>query len=260
MSGRRELLSALGLLLGVGVVAAAHVIGGGDLRLLAQPIALCVVFGGTTAALMVSFPWRALKQSVIEAAHAFTRPPAPPDALVPALLVLAQKARRDGVMSLETEIDAAGDPFLARSLSVMTSGVPQELVKQSLEIESRTAAERDDELAEVFEAAAGYAPTLGIVGAVLGLMNVMQHLSAATGIGGGIAAAFVATIYGVGAANLIFLPIATRLRVRARVEALRRELTIDGILALHDRLHPSLLEDRLTGYLRRPATDTRQAA
>jgi chemotaxis protein MotA len=250
---RGELLSAGGLLLGVGVIAAAQVAGGGDLRTLAQPVALFVVFGGTAAALVVSFPWRSLRHAVLAAFRVFRHPPAPPDVLVPTFLRFAQKARRDGLMALESEIDVTSDGFLARALSVTVSGLPPDLVRQTLEIDSRSSADRDEEMAEVFDAAAGYAPTLGIVGAVIGLMGVMGHLSSAGGVGSGIAAAFVATIYGVGAANLIFLPLATRLRVRARVEALRRELMIDGILALHDRLHPSLLEDRLTGFLR-PST------
>jgi chemotaxis protein MotA len=253
-------LSAFGLLLGVAVVAAAHLAGGGDLRLFAQPTALLVVFGGTAAALIVSFPTSTLGRSATAAFRAFTERAATPEALVSTLLQLAHKARREGMMALEADIVRVGDAFLARALALASSGLPQEVVRQTLDIDSRTAAERGDELAEVFESAAGYAPTLGIVGAVLGLMGVMRHMASTGSIGEGIAAAFVATIYGVGAANLIFLPIATRLRVRARMEALRRAITIDGILALHDRLQPSIVEERLTGYLRTSPADSRQAA
>jgi len=258
MRVRGELVSAAGLLLGVGVVAAAQVTNGGDLKTLAQPTAMFVVFGGTAAALVVSFPWSSLRRALAAAFRAFASSASAPDVLVPTFIRFAQKSRRDGLMALEGEIDSTVDGFLARALSVTVSGLPADLIRQTLEIDSRSSSDRDEEMAEVFEAAAGYSPTLGIVGAVIGLMGVMRHLSSAGGLGGGIAAAFVATIYGVGAANLIFLPIATRLRVRARVEALRRELMIDGILALHDRLHPTLLEERLTGFLR-SAPDSRQA-
>src|SRR5579871_5483057 len=244
----RGLMNVLGLLLGIGVVAAAQLTNGGDLRTFAQPTAILVVFGGTAAALIVSFPWTSLRGAVRAARLAFSSPPPVADVLVPTFIRFAQKARREGLMALESEIEVTSDPFLARALSVTVSGLPQDLVRQTLEIDSRSLTNRDDELADVFEAAAGYAPTLGIVGAVIGLMGVMRHLSSFGGLGAGIAAAFVATIYGVGAANLIFLPIATRLRVRGRGETLRRELMIDGIVALHDRLHPSLLEDRLTGF------------
>jgi chemotaxis protein MotA len=259
MRGRGELLSAGGLVLGIVVVAAAHVASGGDLRMLAQPTALFVVFGGTAAALVVSFPWRTLRHAGTAAAAVFLHPPVPPEALVPTFHKFAQRARRDGLMALESEIDLTSDEFLARALTLAVTGLPSDLVRQTLEIDSRTSGDRDEESAEVFDAAAGYSPTLGIVGAVIGLMSVMRHLSSSGGVGVGIAAAFVATIYGVGAANLIFLPLATRLRVRARVEALRRELMIDGILALHNRLHPTLLEERLTGYLRREPAEARPA-
>lgn len=254
MRGRTGLASAGGLLLGVVVIAAAHLAGGGQLRMLAQPTALLVVFGGTAAALIVSFPARTLRTACRAGVTAFVRRLTPPDALVPTLLEFAERTRRQGLLALEAEIDRTADPFLARALALAVSGLPAELVRQTLEIDSRTAADRDEQLAEVFESAAGYAPTLGIVGAVIGLMAVMRDLSSAGGIGAGIAAAFVATIYGVGAANLIFLPIATRLRVQARIEALRRELTIDGMLALGNRVHPSLLEERLSGYVAGPAS------
>jgi chemotaxis protein MotA len=125
-----------------------------------------------------------------------------------------------------------------------------DVVREALDLEARVCAEREEERAQVFEAAAGYAPTLGVVGAVLGLMNVMRQFSSAT-VGDGIAAAFVATVYGIGIANLLFLPLATRLRARARVDALRRDLVIDGVLALREGASPGVVEDRLAGYLTR---------
>jgi chemotaxis protein MotA len=132
---------------------------------------------------------------------------------------------------------------------MLMTGVSGDVVTEALQIDARVCAERDEEEAQVFEAAAGYAPTLGIIGAVLGLMHTMQSMSAPALVGTGIAAAFVATIYGIGSANLIFLPLATRLRARARVDGLRRELIIDGVAALRERLHPRLMEERLSGYL-----------
>jgi len=260
MRARRDVLGAGGIIAGMAVVASAHVAGGGTLGIFLQPTALLVVFAGTAAALIVSFPRQVLRRAIAAAIAALLRQPVPPAALVPFFLQLSQKARRLGLTSIEPEVDAKNDPFVARALTLATSGQPAEVTRQMLEIDARASADRDEELIEVFESAAGYAPTLGIVGAVLGLMNVMRALSTAggAGVGLGIAAAFVATIYGVGASNLIFLPIATRLRVRARNEALRRELTIDGVLALHDRLHPSVLEERLVGYVRPTPSSTRE--
>jgi chemotaxis protein MotA len=238
-----------GLVLGVAVVAWAHVSMGGDLRVFVQAEALAVVFGGTAAALCVSFPGAALHAALWRVIDLFTRRSASLEALVPAFMGYARKAKREGLMKIEHEIAGAGDDFLARALMLSVSGLSVEVVREALDIDARVGAERDEEAAQVFEAAAGYAPTLGIVGAVLGLMRVMQHFSASAGIGSGIAAAFVATIYGVGAANLIFLPLATRLRARARRDALRRELVIDGVLALRDGSTPSVVEERLAGYV-----------
>jgi len=243
-------LSALGLVVGVGVVGWAHVSMGGDLRLFLQPEAVAVVFGGTLAALMISFPGEMLRAAVAGVFTIGRRQPAPLELLVPAVMSYARTARRQGLQAVEQEAEQAKDAYLVRALTLSASGLPVDMVRETLEIEARVSAERDEERAQVLEAAAGYAPTLGIVGAVLGLMRVMQHFSGTGGIGSGIAAAFVATIYGVGAANLIFLPLATRLRTRARTEALRRELVINGVLALREGASPGLVEERLSGYLK----------
>lgn len=241
-------LTLAGLAFGVVVVVFAHVSMGGDLRMFFQAEALVVVFGGTLAALMVSFPGASLRGAASGVADLRQRP-VPLEALVPAFITYAKKARRYGLAAVERDIESAQDPFLSRALSLSVMGLPVQVVREALEIDARVLAERDEERAQVFEAAAGYAPTLGIVGAVLGLMRVMQHFSAADAIGTGIAAAFVATIFGVGAANLVFLPLATRLRARARQDMLRRELVIDGVLALRDGASPGVLEERLAGYL-----------
>jgi chemotaxis protein MotA len=243
------LMGVLGLLGGAATVAWAHVSMGGNLAMFFQSEALIVVFGGTAAALFVSYPASVIRGSM-SALRDLARPETvPPEALVPTFIGFARKARRHGLASVEHEIAKTGDTFLARALSLSVSGLPIPVLRESLEIDARVLAERDEQRAQVLEAAAGYAPTLGIVGAVLGLMRVMQQFSSTTAVGSGIAAAFVATILGVGAANLVFLPLATRLRARARHDAVRRELVIDGVLALRDGASPGVLEERLAGYL-----------
>lgn len=247
-------LSAVGLMLGGGVVLAAHAWMGGSIGLFLQPEALLVVFGGTFAALLVSYPGAALRESMRGVRELMRHSAAPPEAVVPTLIGYARKARKYGLASVERDIEQTSDPFLARALSLLVAGLPVPVVRETLDSDARILADRDEQRAQVLEAAAGYAPTLGIVGAVLGLMRVMQAPAADT-MGAGIAAAFVATIFGVGAANLLFLPLATRLRARARHDALRRELVIDGVLALRDGTSPGVLEERLAGYLtlNRPA-------
>jgi chemotaxis protein MotA len=244
------LLGVVGLAAGVAVILWAHASMGGDLRMFVQWEAIAVVCGGTLAALVVSFPTSALLGTVAGVRDLLTSPPAPLDTLVPAFMNYARKARRQGLVAVERDAERERDGFLARALTLSASGMSPEVVREALDLEARISAEREEEHAAVLEAAAGYAPTLGIVGAVLGLMRVMQQFSQA-GVGDGIAAAFVATVYGVGAANLIFLPLATRLRSRARVDALRRDLVIDGVLTLREGASPTMIEERLAGYLAR---------
>ena len=254
-------LSASGLVLGVAVVLTAHAAMGGSVAMFLQPEALLVVLGGTTAALLVSYPGGALRESVRGVRDLMHRRTNPPETIVPALINCARKARRYGLAAVERDIEHARDPFLSRALSLLVAGLPLPVVRETLDIEARVLAEQDEQRAQVFEAAAGYAPTLGIVGAVLGLMRVMQA-TGSEAMGPGIAAAFVATIYGVGAANLLLLPLATRLRARARHDALCRELVIDGVVALRDGASPGVLEERLAGYLtlNRPASSWAEVA
>jgi chemotaxis protein MotA len=211
--------------------------------------ALAMVGGGTAVALLVSYPWRLVLQAGGAVRRAWQPPPESPAALIPVFAEWASRAKRSGIMAVEREIRRTDDPFLARALTLAVSGVDGTIVRQTLDVDHRVTLEREEEEAQVLEAAGGYAPTLGIIAAVLGLIRVMEDLSSPAGVGAGIAAAFVATLYGLGAANLVFLPLATRLRSRSRQQALRREFTIDGVLALHGGLHPRLVEERLNGYI-----------
>jgi chemotaxis protein MotA len=247
-----SLLTVAGLGLGAATVTWAHVSMGGNLALFAQPEAFVVVFGGTVAALLVSYPYATIRSAVAGLFALRDQRAVPLEALVPVFIEYARKARKQGLVAVERDVNRTGDAFLARAVTLSATGLAVNVVREALEIDARVLAERDDDHAEVLEAAAGYAPTLGIVGAVLGLMRVMQHFGVSggpAGVGDGISAAFVATVFGVGGANLVFLPLATRLRTRARQDALRRSLVIDGVLALRDGNSPGVLEERLAGYL-----------
>lgn len=249
MGKRTPLWNLTGMGVGLGLVAWAHVHAGGDVAMFFQGAALVVVLGGTTAALVVSYPISSLWQTLRAVARALAGPPESPEPLVPVFAEWASRVRRKGIMSVDLDLISPGDPFLARALSLTTSGVDAAVIRQTLEIDHRVATERDEDQAEVLESAGGYAPTLGIVAAVLGLMRAMEQMSTPDQMGAGIAAAFVATIYGLGMANLVFLPLATRLRTYARLHALRREFAIEGVLALHAGMHPRIVEDRLNGYM-----------
>ncbi|MBS1818537.1 MAG: flagellar motor protein [Acidobacteria bacterium] len=247
---RRDIASVIGVPLTVAVVLGAQLLEGGAIRTLLQPTAALVVFGGTFAALLVSYPVGAVGGAVRAALRAFDAPAEPDEQLVKRLTEYASRARRQGVGALEAEIDVLHDPFLKRALELVVDGFRGPEVRRLLETDSETRELHDEEPADVLEAAAGYAPTLGILGAVLGLIHVMENLASPGRLGAGIAVAFVATVYGVGSANLLLLPLATKVRARARAEAVSREVVIEAISAIQLNTHPRLVEQHLSAFLR----------
>ena len=249
MKRRKPSLRGLAPLLSVplilGVVGATQFMEGGEPRTLLQPTAALVVFGGTLAALLLGFPFSLLRRTLWEVREAFVTPPDSEQALIERLGDYATRAKKRGAFSLENEVLTVTDPFLARAMGLVVDGTTAADLRHILRTFSDAREESDEECAQVLEAAAGYAPTLGILGAVLGLIHVMENLAAPANMGSGIAVAFVATVYGVGSANLIFLPLATRLRGRARIAALNRELIIEGAVSIQQGHHPRLVEQHL---------------
>ena len=245
---RWDLLSIAFAPLGILVVVLAQFLDGSPLGALVQGSSALVVGGGTLAAILVSYTPREIARAVRAAGKAFRAPADDVDMLAAQLVTLAIRAHRKGLPALEPDIDDIHDPFLREGLALVVDGTSAQMLSEMLELESN-AREADDEApARIFEAAAGYAPTMGILGAVLGLMRVMEHLSAPGVLGGGIALAFVATVYGVGGANLVLLPVAGRLRERAFVQARRREMMIQGLQGLQQRLNPRLLAHKLRAF------------
>jgi chemotaxis protein MotA len=179
---------------------------------------------------------------------AFRAPDVNMDATAATLITLAVRAHRRGLPALEAEVETIADPLLRSGLLTVVDGVPRESLDDLLTVEMRAQETEEDTPPRIFEAAAGYAPTLGILGAVLGLMRVMEHLSEPGMLGSGIALAFVATVYGVGVANLVLLPVAGRLRERAALRARHRELIVTGLHLLHQRTHPRLVAQQLRAF------------
>jgi chemotaxis protein MotA len=241
-------LASIGL--GIAVVVLAQIAEGGRLRALLQPTAALVVFGGTAAALLLSFPLSHLRRTLEAVSRAFRGAPEVEHELVNRFEQYAARQRRRGVASLEPEAAAATDPFLARAMGLVVDGVAPADIRQALTTFNHAAQDADEECVLVLETAAGYAPTLGILGAVLGLIRVMENLATPAAVGAGIAVAFVATVYGVGLANLVLLPLAARLRSNSRGAALSRDITIEGCVALRQGLHPRVVEAHLGGFIR----------
>lgn len=250
IDGRRrlDLTSVAGVPVAVGLILLGQTLEGGTLRSLAQSAAALMVFGGTLGAVLVSFSFADVKAAAASLRSVFFEEGEPPEATINTILRYARIARKDGILALEDESAAARDPLLRKGLMLAVDGLNPKTLREMLEIDLEGAEERDLRPARVYEAAGGFAPTVGIIGAVLGLIHVMENLSDPAKLGGGIAVAFVATIYGVGSANLILLPIANKLRMRAAAAARRRLLVFEGVLAIQEGLNPRLIDQKLRGF------------
>jgi len=240
-----DIASLLTLPLGIVIVLAAQWLEGGAPRALLQGPAALIVFGGTCAAVLVSYSPSEVRRAIRAVAETFERVSDDTDALMSRLIAIAGRAHRKGLMSLEAELNDVDHRLLRDGLMLIVDGTSIEVLRDMV-VADRRARDADEEMpARVFEAAAGYAPTLGILGAVLGLIEVMHHLSEPAALGSGIAVAFVATVYGVGAANLVFLPLAGRLRERAALASRRRDLVAEALFAIHARTNPRLVAHKL---------------
>jgi chemotaxis protein MotA len=198
---------------------------------------------------MVQFPLPIVLQAAVQLKNVFMGSEPQPDALIQNLLRYAYKARKEGLLSLDAELSKIQDTFLRESLMLAIDGASVEDLRKMMELQLDYRGEKDERIPKVFEAAAGFSPTIGIIGAVLGLIQVMQHLQNINEVGQGIAVAFVATIYGVGAANLLFLPWAGKLKIRLREKQVIEEMTLEAILAIVEGVNPRALELQLVSYL-----------
>jgi chemotaxis protein MotA len=239
----------VGLLLGGLALIGGHYLEGGTAGMILQATAFIIVLGGTAGAVCLSFTGAQLRQSWQALPFIFRQPKDETPNQVARLVELAYRARRHGLLSVEGEVAKIGDPFLRRSLQLAIDGFAPQQVREIMEMDLTHREESGQIPARVFEAAGGYAPTIGIIGAVLGLIQVMQHLTEPARLGTGVAVAFVATIYGVASANLLFLPIAHKLKLHHQKEMLRQEMLLEGVLALAQGDHPRLIAERLNGML-----------
>jgi chemotaxis protein MotA len=244
-----DLATIIGLVLGVGAVLMSVVIEGGHLSSLVNLSAAVIVFGGTLGATMASSPLErliALPKVIMQAF--FNRLPHPSTA-IQTLIKLAHKARRDGVLSLERELESIHDDFLRQGIQLVVDGSDPEVVHDTLATQTAAMAARHRAAAEVFTTMGGFAPTLGIIGTVMGLVHMLGKLTEPGNMGPAIAAAFIATLYGVASANLVFLPLAGKLQARSKAELALRDMVLEGILSIQAGQSPRTLEDRLRAHL-----------
>ncbi len=244
-----DIATFLGLILGLGAIFVGNIIEGGTTAHLVQAAAALIVFGGTFGATLLSFSMRDVFNAFKALGLVFGGRQQYPSEVIEEILGILVKARKMGLIALESEVKNISNPFLRNGLGFVIDGMTPAMIKDVLYQEISTYEEKMKNAADVLGAAGGYAPTIGILGAVLGLIQVMRNVGDPTKIGGGIAVAFVATIYGVGSANLIFLPMARKIMNRVKEEAFIRELIIEGIIGIESGVNPYFLKTRLNAFI-----------
>jgi chemotaxis protein MotA len=240
--------SLLGVTVAIGGILLGLFLEGGRIAQLIQPTAAIIVFGGTLGAVMIQFPLRVIIAATRRLGQVFVDNSKDPNALIGEIVGYAQKARKEGIVSLDSALENINDPFLKKSLMLAIDGTEPQEIRKMMELELDNQSEHEEHLPRVFESAGGFAPTIGIIGAILGLIQVMQHLDDITEVGRGIAVAFVATIYGVGSANLFFLPASGKIKIRIRQEQIRREMMLEGVISILEGMNPRMIETKLLGF------------
>jgi chemotaxis protein MotA len=242
-------LTLLGLLLALSAVVAGAILKGAGAAALVSLAALMIVLVGTIAAICVQTPLATLRRALGMLPWILRPPGLAGEAIIERIVEWSRTARRKGLLGLEPEIESVDDPFMRRGLQLVVDGADPERLRDILEVELDVREEDELAAARVLESMGVYAPTLGIIGAVLGLMAVMQNLEDPARLGQGIAAAFTATIYGIGFANLFFLPAASKLKALVATRTRRRVMMIDGLAAVAEGENPRAIAARLQGYL-----------
>ncbi|MFC7514181.1 flagellar motor protein [Herbaspirillum sp. GCM10030257] len=239
-------------LAGVGLAIASIIVGrlleGGHILSLVQPAAFVIVVVGTMGAVLLQSGMPAFIRGVKMARWVFSPPADNVNGMILQLTGWSALARREGLLSLEQYVHTVRDPFVAKALRLAVDGIDTEKIRTILDIEISSYERRERQALKIWEAAGGYAPTIGILGAVLGLIHVMENLAEPSRLGNGIAVAFVATVYGVGLANLVFLPIANKLKMIVTNEVARREMLADVLLSIANGDNPRVVQERLAAY------------
>jgi chemotaxis protein MotA len=244
-----DLATIIGLVMAFGAVFGGAALEGVHISALVQPTAAMIVLGGTFGATFVCFPLPAIINALKGIKVAFLPAKVDHEQVVKDIINYATKARRNGLISLEQEAQSARDPFIKKGISLVVDGIDPQKLRETLEADIMAFEDHTKHTIEFYEAAGGFSPTIGIIGAVLGLIHVMANLSDTSKLGGGIAVAFVATIYGLIIANVICLPIGTKLKIRMKEEMLRRIMILEGLIAIQNGENPHFIEQKLMAYV-----------
>jgi len=238
-----------GIALAICGILAGLLLEGGNLGQVLQPTAAMIVLGGTIGAVMLQFPLTTILAAFRSLVRVFLERKRDGQAVIREIVAFAKKARKEGIVSLDKDLERIDEPFLKKSLMLAIDGTEPQELRKMMELELQNREEQEEKIPMVFESAGGFSPTIGIIGAVMGLIQVMQHLDKMDEVGRGIAVAFVATIYGVGMANIFFLPSAGKLKIRIRQDQIAREMMLEGVVSILEGLNPRMVETKLKSFL-----------
>lgn len=244
-----DLASVAGVVLAGAAILGGLLLEGGRLADIAQYTAAIIVLGGTFGATLLNSPMRTVQSALGRLGHVFFERGHSMEALVEEIIEFATKARKSGIVALEQDAAGISDPFLRKALTLAVDGTDLQELRKMMELEIDQHEQRAESEAKVFEQAGGYAPTVGIIGAVMGLIQVMKNLANIEEVGHGIAVSFVATVYGVGVSNLFLLPVAGKIKARAQEEAKTMEMILEGVCGIVEGLNPKLIRSKLEAYL-----------
>ena len=243
-----DILSMTGILLATVAILGGNVLEGGHMSSLVQLTAFVIVAGGTLGAVMVQTPIATFVRSMKIAVWVFVPVKLQPEEAAEKIVNWSNIARREGLLGLEAIAEEEPDQFARKGLQLLVDGSEPEIIRSILEVEIDAREHQDIQAAKVFDGMGGYSPTIGIIGAVMGLIHVMNNLADPSKLGGGIATAFVATIYGVGFANLLFLPMANKLKSQVHSQTQFREMIVEGVISIAEGENPRNIETKLQGY------------
>jgi chemotaxis protein MotA len=245
-----DLLSLIGLLLGLAAIIIGQYLEGGHISSLLNGPAVLIVLGGTFGAVMLQSPLSIFLRGMRMLSWTFFPPRVRSDEAIEKIINWSNIARKEGLLGLENIEEAETDPFTRKGLQLLIDGSEPENIRAILDVDIGTKEHHDMQAARIFESMGGYAPTIGIIGAVMGLIQVMGNLSDPSRLGSGIAIAFVATIYGVGSANLVFIPIANKLKNLIHNQLQYREMIVEGMASIAEGENPRNIETKLLGFVR----------
>jgi len=243
-----DLATIIGIISGVTLVVLTIIMGGSAAIFIHVP-SMMVVFGGATAATLISFQLKEVLGVINVVRKAFFSEKTDNVALINQIVELSKKARKEGLLAIDKEVSQIEDPFLRSGMEMVVDGTEPELIRSIMETELSYLMERHKRGQEIFSAYGEYAPAFGMIGTLIGLIGMLQNLNDPSQIGGGMAVALITTFYGALAANLVFIPLAGKLKNRSEEEVLIKEMIIEGVLSIQFGEHPNTIQRKLMNFL-----------